>query len=221
MPGHRACLSGKISLSPAQVPSSFFLFPLFQMAKMEHGQPKMAALTFRPPHVTAAGAYDPHFVVPSLEFLHGSWHVTHSTLPMWKKNKNVKITYTPLKAPAGALDDLVEYSPINGDKYKSVRGIDTPDPTRHAAYNWKGKGLLKIASSHWEVLGYGNEEGGWIVTFFSKTMFTPAGIDVYARRQGGLSELMLERIRAEIKKVDDRDFKRMADDVFAVKHEWK
>lgn len=195
---------------------------LFVMAVAEQGQVRMAALNLRPPHTTAAGAYDPHFETPSPDFLSGPWHVTHSTLPMWKKNKNVKITYTPLKAPPGALDDLVEYSPINGDKHKTIHGIDIPDATRHSAYNWKGKGWLKIASSHWEVLGYGDEDGGWMVTFFSKTMFTPAGIDVYARRKGGLSELMIERIRGEMKKVDDPVFSRMvADEIFPVKHEWR
>jgi len=181
----------------------------------------MAALTFRPPHTTAAGAYDPHFDAPSLDFLTGTWHVTHSTLPMWKKNKNVKITYTPLKAPPGALDDLVEYNPIDGEKQKTVHGVDKPDPTRHSAYNWKGRGWLKIASSHWEILGYGAEDGGWMVTFFSKTIATPAGIDVYAQRNGGFSEQLLERIRAEIQKVDDADFQRMADELFVVKHEWR
>ena len=191
------------------------------MAVTESGQLKMAALTFRPPHTTPAGAYDPPFDGPSIDFLAGVWHVTHSTLPMWKKNKNVKITYKPLSAPAGALDDLVEYNPINGDKHKTVHGIDKPDATRHSTYNWKGRGLLMIASSHWEVLGYGEEDGGWMVTFFSKTMFTPAGIDVYARRMGGLSDLMIERIRAEIKKVDDSEFQKTADDLFVVKHEWK
>lgn len=190
------------------------------MTAAESGQLQMAALTFRPPHTTAAGAYDPHFIAPSLDFLTQTWYVTHSTLPMWKKNKNVRITYKPLSAPAGALDDLVEYNPIDSDKHKTVLGIDTPDATRHSAYNWRGRGLLKIASSHWEVLGYGEEDGGWMVTFFSKTMFTPAGIDVYALRKGGLSAQMIERIRGEIKKVEEPDFQRMADEMFAIKHDW-
>lgn len=191
------------------------------MAVAEQGQIKIAGLNFRPPHTTAAGAYDPQFLAPSLEFLSNAWHVTHSTLPMWKKNKNVKITYTPLSAPAGALDDLVEYNPIDGDKQKTIHGIDTPDATRHAAYNWRGKGWLRIASSHWEILGHGEEDGGWMVTFFSKTMFTPAGVDVYARRNGGLSQQMIEQIRTEIKKVDDSDFQRLADELFIIKHDWR
>lgn len=194
---------------------------LLIMAVAEHGQVTMAGLTFRPPHTTAAGAYDPQFKAPSLDFVSGAWHVTHSTLPMWKNNKNVKIIYTALSAPAGALDDLVEYNPIDSDKQKTVRGVDTPDPTRHAAYNWRGKGLLMIASSHWEILGHGEEDGGWMVTFFSKTMFTPAGVDVYSRQQGGLSDKTLERIRAEMKRVDDAEFQRLIDEMFVIKHEWK
>jgi hypothetical protein len=44
---------------------------------------------------------------------------------------------------------------------------------------------------------------------------------VYARRKGGLSEQMLQRIRSEMKGVDDSDFQRLVDEMFAVKHEWR
>lgn len=61
-----------------------------------------------------------------------------------------------------------------------------------------------IASSHWQLLGY-NVKGGssagagveggegeageeWVVTYFSKTLFTPAGLDVYARSGTSLSD---------------------------------
>jgi hypothetical protein len=54
---------------------------------------------------------------PSLSFLQGTWHVTHSTLPIWKSKRNVKITYTALatSTPGVAaeqtdrLDDVVSY----------------------------------------------------------------------------------------------------------------
>lgn len=42
-----------------------------------------------------------------------------------------------------------------------------------------------IATSHWEILGWGDEQdtgNSWVVTYFAKTLFTPAGVDVYARR---------------------------------------
>lgn len=137
-----------------------------------------------------------------------------------QKNKNVVITYTLLDSPPGAIDDLVEYSPINSDKKKSVKGVDKPDSKVEAAYNWRGNGWLKIASSHWEVLGHGLEEEGWVVTFFEKTLFTPAGIDIYSRRKGGLSESLINSIRAEMKKIDDPGFQQQADQIFEIRHEW-
>ena len=80
--------------------------------------------------------------------------------------------------------------------------------TNGATFDWKGKGWLFFVSSHWEVLGYGREDSSnleWAVTCtsfsplpylfsqqhakrpeelmidFSKTLFTPSGIDIYIR----------------------------------------
>ncbi|ETN39378.1 uncharacterized protein HMPREF1541_05601 [Cyphellophora europaea CBS 101466] len=135
----------------------------------------LKSLPFRAPSTSpASGTTSSTWNTPPIEFLTGRWYVTHSTLPMWKSNRNVTITYTPLDSPADAIDDLVEYQPLKSEKQKTVRGVDSPDPHVAAAYNWRGRGWLKIASSHWEVLGWGEEEGGWAVTFFAKTLFTPA-----------------------------------------------
>ena len=64
-----------------------------------------------------------------------------------------------------------------------------------------------IASSHWEVLGYGEEEGNWLVTFFQKDTIHTAGIDICVRRKGGISEDLVQQIRGEMKKVDGRSFR--------------
>lgn len=138
---------------------------------------------------------------------------------MWKSNRNVTITYNPLEGSQGGWDNLVKYQPISSDKWKTVEGLEKPDPTTPCAWNWRGKGWLKIASSHWEVLGHGEQEEGWIVIWFQKTLFTPAGIDVLARRKGGLSENLLTRIRAEMKKVDDKAFNDQAEKIFAITHD--
>lgn len=82
--------------------------------------------------------------------------------------------------------------------------------TNGATFDWRGKSYLFFVSSHWEVLGYGEEKGvEWAVTCelalailsllhfvsshalpqecesdssdFSKTLFTPAGVDIYLR----------------------------------------
>lgn len=174
-------------------------------------------MVFRAPSVSNAPP-NADFKTPSTDFLNGTWHVTHSTLPMWKSNRNVRITYTPRVEDPEKLDDLVEYQSLTGKKLKTVHGIDTPNRAFPGSYDWRGKGLLKIASSHWEVLGYGLEEGGWAVTYFAKTLFTPAGVDVYSREKGGLSEGLMGSIQDEMKKIEDDNFRKMLEGVFAVKH---
>ncbi|KIW14915.1 hypothetical protein PV08_07700 [Exophiala spinifera] len=160
----------------------------------------------------------PKFTPPSASFLHGKWYVTHSTLPMWKTNRNVTITYTPLPNDAAVLDDLVEYQPKSSDRRKKVKGYDTPSGDVPAAYGWRGKGWLMIASSKWQVIGYGDEDEGWCVTYFEKTLFTPAGIDVYSRRKTGASPDLLSRITEEMKNVRDGNVRKLAADMFAIDH---
>lgn len=155
--------------------------------------------------------------------------MTHSTLPMWKSKRNVRIQYTPLdpsspeiaKENTDRVDDLVTYQGLSGDKVSSVKGVDkAATGDSRGEWNWRGKGWLMIASSHWEVLGWGEEEGTgnkWVVTMFAKTLFTPAGIDIYSKARGGLKTETLEDIKAALTKVDDSDVKRMAGDLFEIK----
>ncbi|KAI0066243.1 hypothetical protein BV25DRAFT_1520346 [Artomyces pyxidatus] len=142
---------------------------------------------------------------PGLEIkdMMGTWYVTHSTLPLWKNKKDVTISYTPVDAPSTSsplqFDDVVEYraqsSPASAKRSRVV-GVDTLDTaSRDAAptrFKWRGKGLLMIASSRWQLLGYGPS---WAVTYFEKTLFTPAGLDIYARTAQGLSEDLVQDIK--------------------------
>ncbi|KAH7002266.1 hypothetical protein EDB80DRAFT_720295 [Ilyonectria destructans] len=135
---------------------------------------------------------------PTLEWLTATWTVTHSTLSMWRSARNVRITYNRLPANSSGvarLDDLVEYEPSNKEGVlKSVTGIDTQAPGGSAcSWNWRGKGMLLMITSHWEVLGWGEAttaEGvkeRWAVTWFAPTLFTSEGLDVYCDREEGLS----------------------------------
>ena len=76
-----------------------------------------------------------------------------------------------------------------------------------------------IASSHWEVLGYGDGEGGeqWAVTFFAKTLFTPAGIDIYSRKKEGLGVGTLEAVKEALGKVDAEVVWGLVGNIFEVK----
>ncbi|RYP21545.1 hypothetical protein DL765_002181 [Monosporascus sp. GIB2] len=157
------------------------------------------------------------FVPPPPEWLYRTWSVTHSTLSMWRSAKNVRITYKPYEADKSsslAIDDLVEYEKKGSRSgVKTVEGIDRPDPRSPGAWNWRGKGWLRIASSHWEILGYGErplaaaEDGArverWVVTWFAPTLFTQEGLDIYSDRREGLSRETIEAIMDALKKLDE------------------
>ncbi len=78
-----------------------------------------------------------------------------------------------------------------------------------------------IASSHWEVLGYGDLEEGqqWTVTYFAKTLFTPAGVDVYSRTKEGLSEAVIAGIKEALAAVDHPGVKTLTEGLFVVKRD--
>ncbi|KAL6710502.1 hypothetical protein ACN47E_008550 [Coniothyrium glycines] len=185
--------------------------------------------TLRAPSSLPSPSASPSIPPPSLSWLQGSWNVTHSTLPMWKKSRNVRITYTPIPDTTPTqIDDIVTYQSLGSTSLKTIHGVDKPfevpntastDATDAAslAYNWRGKGWLMIASSKWEILGYGDEEGSgnsWVVTYFAKTLFTPAGVDFYSRK-GSLTPQTIQSIKAALAGLGG-DVAKLAADVFEV-----
>ncbi|KAK2591486.1 hypothetical protein QQS21_010832 [Conoideocrella luteorostrata] len=154
---------------------------------------------------------------PSIEWLTGTWTVTHSTLSMWRSARNVRITYKPLP-PKGdgklRIDDLVEYEPTkNAGVLKSVAGVDTQ--AADGEWDWRGKGMLFFVSSHWELLGWGEStsvEGKterWAVTWFAPTVFTKEGVDIYSDCAEGLSEATYRRIEGALKRLEAKEVAEM------------
>ncbi|KAI4642503.1 uncharacterized protein J4E78_010185 [Alternaria triticimaculans] len=191
-------------------------------------------VTLRAPSSLPATEPSPSLAPPTLSWLSGSWNVTHSTLPMWKKSRNVRITYTAIPDTQPAqIDDVVTYQSLGSEKIKTVHGVDKPfdvpntasaqdaegsDGVASLGYNWRGKGWLVIATSKWEILGYGDEEGtgnGWVVTYFAKTLFTPAGVDFYSRN-GNLTPQTVEGIKAGLAGLGG-EVAKLAGEVFEVK----
>lgn len=154
---------------------------------------------------------------PSLDFLSRTWTVTHSTLPMWGKAKNVRITYRALPVPSSEpgktailLDDEVNSEALVKSflpRINTIRGQDTAVDGSTSTWDWKGHGWLKIAGgSRWEILGWGESAGNvgddseedcekWMVTWFAATMFTPMGVDFYSSRTQGMSEKLYQDLR--------------------------
>ncbi|KAG9248212.1 hypothetical protein BJ878DRAFT_532044 [Calycina marina] len=155
------------------------------------------------------------FTTPSLEWLQGSWFVTHSTLTMWRKARNVQITYAIIPSTSSSpelLDDTVTSTPTARTllpQLKAIRGIDTPDG--HGGWDWRGKGWLKIASSHWEVLGWGEHEGErWVVTWFAPSLFTPAGLDLYSSRKEGMRDVLYKEIMEKLEGLEAKEMAELA-----------
>jgi len=72
-----------------------------------------------------------------------------------------------------------------------------------------------IATSKWQILGYNTTEG-WAVTFFEKTLFTPAGLDVYVRDGFELKKEIIDGILEKMKGVEG-DVGVLAKGLFEVK----
>jgi hypothetical protein len=153
---------------------------------------------------------------------------------MWRKAKNVRITYTllPPSTPGGPtlLDDVVSNTPIKKGllpSMENIKGVDYPcdvngeeikDGGEAAQWHWKGKGWLKIAGgSRWEVLGWGEKEGErWVVTWFAASLFTPAGIDVYCDKNQGISAGLYGEIEGALKGLGVKEVGDLAGTMFPV-----
>lgn len=161
------------------------------------------------------------FVPPTKDFIIGTWHVTHSSLPLWKDKRNVNITYEILPSDSSGvtkIDDIVRYQTIGSEKVKSIHGVDSPSPGNPSAWDWRGKGWLMIASSHWECLGFGHvdDDNQWIVTYFAKTLFTPAGIDIYSRNKEGLPQATIDEILEALKEHGVKEITELANNIFQI-----
>lgn len=124
----------------------------------------------------------------------GTWFIISTNFPMWLNGKKTNPTFNytlAQKKGKEVLLDEVKY--LKKGKTKTITGYDYPDKNNAQAFTWKGKGLLFIARSHWEIKLL-NAEEGWAVIYFSKTLFTPQGVDIISRHPQ-LSGETLEKIR--------------------------
>ncbi|PBQ34402.1 hypothetical protein CNR22_22360 [Sphingobacteriaceae bacterium] len=131
-----------------------------------------------------------------LHFLIGTWFINYTNFPMWTKGDklNPTFTYTLIKKKEGSelLFDEVKYK--KKTKIRTIKGFDHPDKQDSSAFVWKGKGILSLLKSKWKV-ALKDEGGEWAVIYFSKTAFTPKGVDVISRHCS-LSETQLEKIKS-------------------------
>lgn len=116
-----------------------------------------------------------------LQTLVGTWFICSTNFPMWLKGDKTNPTFTYTlankKGKTGLLDE-VKY--LKNNRKQTLTGFDFPDPTAERAFVWRGKGLLSLVRSHWKVALL-DSSGQWAVIWFSKTLFTPEGVDIISR----------------------------------------
>lgn len=164
---------------------------------------------------------------PTIDQLSGTWHVTHSTLPLWSDKRNITVSYKPLEPIPGSkqqvlqrLDDIVTYQSLTSDKIKTVHGIDTASDEGTANWDWRGSGWLKLVTSHWEILGFGQDSGVyWAVFYFASTYVTPAGMDILYKSKEGISAETFSAIKEALTTVEDPVVKKLAGELYTVKQD--
>lgn len=166
---------------------------------------------------------------PTLNDVLGKWYITQTTSPVWSDKRNVLLTYSVLSPTSTAtrpqLDDLITYQSLDSQKLKTMRGTDTPSLDNPGGWTWRGHGFLKFVTSQWEILGHGEtpptdeNEGGWIVVFAQKSIFTPAVLNVCTRGKAGLETEQLEGLKSFLKGFEKEELGKLADGLQAVLHE--
>lgn len=80
---------------------------------------------------------------------------------------------------------------------------------------------MKVVSSHWEILGYGEsaEEGTeWCVIWFDKTIFSPMGVDILCKGKS-LEKGVVDGITTALAGLEHEGIKALAAGLFAVPHD--
>jgi hypothetical protein len=128
----------------------------------------------------------------------GTWFICYTNFPMWLKGDktNPTFNYTITHKGDKVLLDEVKY--LKNGKQKTITGSDYQNEKDSTAFTWRGKGILGLLKSHWRVALI-DPKGQWAVIAFSKTLFTPAGVDIICRTPE-ISESTLEEIRGLMEK---------------------
>ncbi len=134
-----------------------------------------------------------------LAALEGTWYVHMSNFKMWlkgnKHNPAFSYTLTEKKGKRG-LTDVVSYT--KKGKAKQIVGFDRPENEQATKFTWRGKGLLALFKSKWEIV-YSTKN--WALIHFEKTLATAEGYDVISRSKHLGSET-ITAIKAKLKELD-------------------
>jgi hypothetical protein len=110
--------------------------------------------------------------------LPGTWRVGATNFPMWLGGDRLRpqFRYDLTSSDPLVFDDVVSYTTSDGVE-KTIVGVDR---LRGDGFVWRGSRLLSLVTSRWSVIG-ATEDSNILVIRFSKSLLTPAGVDVLVR----------------------------------------
>lgn len=132
-----------------------------------------------------------------IEALEGKWFVNMSNFPMWLKGDKTSPTFNYTLTKVGdnyILLDKVTY--VKKGKEKSILGFDMPVNEALTEFVWRGKGILRILKSKWQIIHI-DSNNQWAIIYFEKTLFTPKGYDVISRIRK-LSTILEQDIKVKL-----------------------
>ncbi len=139
-----------------------------------------------------------HTAIP-LTKLEGTWYINKSNFKMWLKKNNHNPTFNyaiEKKEGKEGLKDMVAYQ--KKKKVKEIEGFDKALDESNTKFEWRGKGILGLFKSKWEILYFGND---FAIIHFEKTLFTAEGYDVISRQKNP-SPAILNLMDAALKELN-------------------
>ena len=110
--------------------------------------------------------------------LPGTWSVGATNSPLWLggNRPRPRFCYELKNADPLVFDTVASFTRADGVE-KTIVGRDR---FRAGGFLWRGSGLRSFVTSRWSVIGMTNDSN-IVVIRFTKSMLSPAGIDVIVR----------------------------------------
>lgn len=128
--------------------------------------------------------------------LPGRWTLRATNFPMWLKpeNREPVFEYELIATDPLRLRDTVHY---RDERKGAARTILGTDRQRGEGFVWRGRGMLGLLSSRWQVTGI---DGDIIALRFERSAVTPAGVDLLVREGVEIDELR-SQVAADLDKL--------------------
>lgn len=125
-----------------------------------------------------------------IDLLPGTWIVAATNFPMWLsgRRREPRFDYTLVSRNPLVLSDDVSYIASRGKRGSEKRHLLGRDTFQRDEFVWRGTGVLRLVTSRWRVAGV-SDDGTIAVIHFTKSLGTPAGVDIIVREGAAQPEL--------------------------------